>query len=347
MEKEIIFSSKPKVLFVCKDRSEYGKTYGLTNSASFVSHWLNDQGVRSHVAMVSDNNGIDKVVTEYNPTHVFIEALWVTPEKIAELLAIQRHKKRIWVVRLHSRPVFLALEGIAFTWLLGYKKLGLKQLYIAPNTKEFTDDLVRYGLKTAYLPNIYYPEPTDNMCPKKPFDGHSIDIGCFGAIRPMKNHMTQAIAAIEFAQREGLRLNFHVNQRMEQGGETIMKNLRALFDNYKNYYLVEHDWHSHVEFMDLIRNTHLGMQVSLTETFNIVAADYVAAGVGIVGSPQVTWLPEIFQADPNSTDSIRGKLAFAWGWLGQSLKCMSERALLHSSKAAEKEWSRFLCLSNT
>ena len=31
--------------------------------------------------VVVDNNGIDKEITEYKPTHVFIEGLWVVPEK--------------------------------------------------------------------------------------------------------------------------------------------------------------------------------------------------------------------------------------------------------------------------
>ena len=333
---------KLKVLFLLKDRSEYGKAYGLANSAIFVSDFLNKQGIESETQTAIDGNSVDKLVTAYDPTHVVIEALWVTPAKIQELLSIPRHQKRKWIIRIHSRPVFLANEGIAFPWFLGYKKLKLKQLVIAPNTKEFADDLANvYGSKTAFLPNVYYP--MTNMPPKKVFNGYSIDIGCFGAIRPMKNHMTQAMAAVDFAKQNKLKLNFHVNQRMEGGGDAVLHNLRAYFENfYPHHCLIEHDWHNHEDFMGLIREMDMGLQVSLSETFNIVAADFVSADVPIVGSSQITWLPQMFQADPNSTQSIKNTLAYSWGWFGQKMKFLSKRGLLGSSKAAEVQWLKYL-----
>ena len=65
---------KPSTLFICKERS-YGVSYGLINSAQFVANFLNKNGVESHVITVIDNNDIDREVTKYKPTHVFIEAL--------------------------------------------------------------------------------------------------------------------------------------------------------------------------------------------------------------------------------------------------------------------------------
>ena len=333
---------KPKVLFLCRDRTEYGKSYGLVNSANFIARYLEDQGIQSKVEMAADGNSVDKLVTEYNPTHVIIEALWVTPAKFKELLAIPRHQKRNWIVRLHSRPAFIVNEGIAFPWLAGYKALGLKQFAIAPNTKEFAKFLTDFGLNSVYLPNIYYPVPPDSMVVKKKFDGKTIDVGCFGAIRPMKNQITQAMAAILFAKESNLNLNFHINQRTEGGGETIVKNLTALFSNYPNAKLVEHDWYTHTDFINIIRSTDIGMQVSFTETFNIVAADYVSAGVPIVGSPQIVWLPSVFQADPNSIDDIKNKIEFVWSWMGTAMKGRSEAKLKASSKAAEKAWMEYL-----
>jgi hypothetical protein len=333
---------KLKVLFIYKDRSEYGKAYGLANSATFVSEYLTNLGIDSSIEVAVDGNSIDRLVTQYDPTHVIIEALWVAPNKLKELLEIHRHKKRSWIIRLHSRPVFIANEGIAFTWLSDYKQLRLRQLTIAPNTEEFAHDLSFFGLKTAHLPNVYYP--TLDMVPKKKFNGHTIDVGCFGAIRPMKNHMTQAMAAVNFAKDKGLHLNFHVNKRMEGGGDNVLKNLHAFFENYKcsHYHLVEHNWHSHKDFLNLIRNMDMGLQVSLTETFNIVSADFVSAGVPVVGSSQITWLPRMFQADPNSTESIKKKMEFAWSWAGYTMRYLSERGLNISNKVSEKAWIKFL-----
>ena len=124
-----------KVLFVVKKRINYGASYGLINSARFVSNFLNHAGIESKVTEAKDANAIDKIVTEYNPSHVIIEALWVTPEKFEELLKKPRHKNREWIVRLHSRLPFLATEGIAIEWLKKYKDIT-----IAPNVS-----LIRAG----------------------------------------------------------------------------------------------------------------------------------------------------------------------------------------------------------
>jgi hypothetical protein len=103
----------PKALFICKNRNDsYGVSFGLLNSAKFISDFLTDSGMESQVVQVIDANGIDKVVTEYNPTHVFVEAIFVTADKFRELLSIKRHQDRIWVVRIHSKFPFLANEGI-------------------------------------------------------------------------------------------------------------------------------------------------------------------------------------------------------------------------------------------
>jgi hypothetical protein len=58
------------------------------------------------------------------------------------------------------------------------------------------------------------------------------------------------------------------------------------------------------------------MQVSFSETFNIVAADMVSAGVPIVASDEVKWTSKWFNAVPTSSDSMARKLwwavAFSW-----------------------------------
>jgi len=40
---------------------------------------------------------------------------------------------------------------------------------------------------------------------------------------------------------------------------------------------------------------------SLSETFNIVAADAISAGVPVVGSNEIPWLSEIFQYAPTNS----------------------------------------------
>ena len=48
----------------------------------------------------------------------------------------------------------------------------------------------------------------------------------------MKNTFHQALACIEFAEIKNKTLRFHVNtSRIEQSGENVVKNLRAIFEN--------------------------------------------------------------------------------------------------------------------
>ena len=104
-------------------------------------------------------------------------------------------------------------------------------------------------------------------------DKNVLNIGCFGAIRPLKNQLYQAVAAIEFANSINKKLHFHVNiARVENNGDPVLKNLRNLFINNPKHKLVEHSWLTHEDFINLVRKMDIGLQVSFTETFSPKAA---------------------------------------------------------------------------
>ena len=82
--KKIKIPTEARVLFVIKERKVYGtktKCYGLFNSCEIIARKLNQLGIQSKTIQVIDNNCIDRHVAEFKPTHCFIEALWVVPEK--------------------------------------------------------------------------------------------------------------------------------------------------------------------------------------------------------------------------------------------------------------------------
>lgn len=299
----------PKVLFICKQRpATYGASYGLLNSCRFLCNALTRLGVEAHVVEVIDNNGIDRVVHQHKPTHVFIEALWVVPEKFDVLIPL--HSKVNWFVRLHSNTSFIANEGIALDWIKKYAQLQKKypQFKIAPNSKKMIGDLWEsLGIYTTYAPNIYVPHIShEGYNHKTPVDKHPniLDIGCFGAIRPLKNHLIQAMAAMTFANELGQELHFHINStRLEQKGDNVYKNLKALFEG-TNHKLVEHEWLLHENFQHLIRKMDYGLQVSFSETFNIVAADFAHLHVPIVGSQEIEWMSSVYKANPTDLNNI-------------------------------------------
>jgi len=168
-------------------------------------------------------------------------------------------------------------------------------------------------------------------------------IGCLGAIRPLKNNLIQAVAAIEYGNENDIAIEFHVNSdRLEQSGENVYKNLVNLFASNPDHKLIGHPWLSHKEFVDLVKQMDLGLQVSLSETFNIVAADFVANDVPLIGSKDITWLPSMFQADPNSSQDILSKMNFIVDTRDFGLYKLNKVYLGWYNKKSQSVWKNYL-----
>jgi hypothetical protein len=346
-----------RVLFITKRGQIYSKEYssgeyvlssGLRNSAQFVVDALIANGLEAKLAQVVDNNDIDREVTHYKPSHVMIEALWVIPEKFEILHRL--HPTVQWVIRLHSEIPFLAQEGMAMDWLCRY--LDYPNVLIAFNSIRTRDDFRRlltakYGeeavtARTLYLPNCYDVLPIVEPVPK-PDAGIAVDIGCFGAIRPLKNQLLQAVAAIVFADSRGLRLRFHINcTRVEQKGDPVLNNLGALF-KHSSHELIQHEWHAHSDFLAIVRTMDVGLQVSFTETFNIVSADFASLGVPVVVSNEIPWVANFYKVpSPTSLEDIISKLEFAYDTRSGSPRIINHAQLRHVAFHAEIEWLKYL-----
>lgn len=305
-----------KLLFVLRHRDQpwgapygYGLSSGLRNSVRFVVDMLHLLGIPAKWVEVPDDNCIDREVKAYNPTHVILEAFWVRPSKIDDLRPL--HPYVTWMVRDHSETPFLANEGIAFEWVAGYLKRDVEITCNAPRAlvdMEAIAGAYGYGNLVSYAPNYYpvhAPRKHDSGVPKQRRADDAIRVGCFGAIRPLKNQVSQAVAALRFAAALGKKLEFHINSaRAEQGGNPVLKNLRAMFANTPRARLVEHGWVEHDAFLETVRCMDVVMQVSFSETFNIVSADAVMCDVPVVASREVSWLKSYALADANSTTSM-------------------------------------------
>lgn len=313
--------STNKVLFILKRKEDFnsikdskiGLTTGLYNSASFMHEMLLSCGVESNLEVVVDNNSIDGIVTKYKPTHVIIEALWVTPTKFSILSKLHPNVK--WIIRLHSEMPFLANEGVAMDWLGDY--VSYPNLIIAVNSPRTLEEIrfyLAYKMKwepsmmidrVIYLPNFY---PQDYKIKEYGVaEKDCIDVGCFGAVRPLKNHIMQAIAALKFVDSINKRLRFHVNaSRVEMKGESVVRNLVGFFAHlsHRGHELVSHGWEDRDGFLNICSQMDIGMQVSISETFNIVGADIISQGVPLVGSVEIPWIDEWFAAKTNQTEEI-------------------------------------------
>lgn len=326
----------PRVLFILKWRDQpYGSDWGdakgdkplssgLYNSARFMADMLADAGLATKLVHVRDGNDVHREVVAFNATHVVIEAFWCPPYKFDDLLAACPEVQ--FIVRNHSETPFLAQEGMAFEWSREYLKRP--NVCLAPNAPRMLADtrfLARQAhpewsdaeltRRVPYLPNFY---PVNGpRHPRKGDDGY-LDIGCFGAVRPLKNPLTQALAALMFAQAQGLRLNFHINGgRVEMGGSPILKNLAAVFADQSRAQLMSHDWMPHEAFKALVARMDIVSQVTFSETFNIVCADAVSQGVPVVVSSEVPWAAKESLADPTDARSIAATMGHAWSQRGR------------------------------
>jgi hypothetical protein len=160
--------------------------------------------------------------------------------------------------------------------------------------------------------------------------------------------MIQAIAAIEFAHKKKKKLRFHINgNRLEGKGEPILKNLRELFDHVHGCELVEHTWMTHDDFLELVRSMDIGMQVSFSETFNIVAADFINCDVPIVTCREIDWSNKTLWADPTDSESIVEALERAF-WYDNyiNLYCPHINGIKKYNKRSMIDWDYVLRLEH-
>jgi hypothetical protein len=317
-----------KLLFIIKKREDVDEAgnkkllqTGLYNSASYLNDMLNDMGIKSNVEIAIDNNCIDRLVTKHRPTHVIIEALWVVPTKF--IILCKLHPTVTWIIRMHSEMPFIACEGIAMTWIGKYSifkniKVGVNAPRFLREIRSFVEIKNNFSSKDAedkvlYLPN-YYPI-SDYKVKTYNKDKETIDISCFGAIRPLKNQLIQAMSAIEFAKEINKKLRYHINATRHEGnGIAVYNNIKGLFSELQSdkYELVEHAWYDKDQFHDICGQMDIGMQVSFSETFNIVACDHLFNGVPIVYSNDIPWINEKYAADPNNSLDIKDKLLLTY-----------------------------------
>lgn len=340
-----------RILFLLKQKSSSGGDgysileSGLLNSARMTMNALvKELNVDADLKIVVDGNSIDRELHLFKPDIAIIEAVWVTPTKLRELRV--RHPNVYFVIRIHSEIPFLANEGVSLDWIMDYATIH--NVFVAFNSSRTAEDFnVITSDKYFYLPNIY--EDID----KPDFDLFDlirgrrrkipgvIDIGCFGALRPMKNQLEQAVAALYLAAKHDIQLFFHINAtRLEQGGQSVLKNLRALFDRSKHT-LVEHPWMDREDFLELIKAMDCGMQVSFNESFNIVTADFIKVGIPIVVSRSIEWMPDIVKVSTESTKDIVRGLEFIITNPKPVVK-LSGRYLEDYNERAVRAWRKFL-----
>jgi glycosyltransferase involved in cell wall biosynthesis len=288
---------------------------GLGVAALANSEYLKEHGDIATVFPVRNNIDIMKSIldyqkeTGYSLTHVIISAPWISTRDVAALVA---HFHSIqWCIVSHSNVGFLQADPSGIHLLRDYIELSAKHdnLSIGGNSERFVKWVRQaYSTHCVHLPNLY---PISASIFKSIKHGigrimHSgLKIGSFGAIRPLKNQLTAAAAAIVIGQQMKMPVEFHLSAGREEGGGNIVLNaIEQMTSDLPNFKLVKDGWSGWLEFRDLVADMDLLIHPSYTESFNIVTADGVSQGVPTVGSEAIHWLPADWKADSDDALEI-------------------------------------------
>ena len=244
------------------------------------------------------------LIKQFNPTHVVTCAFWM-PVSDMKLVCSQNPNVK-FAVNCHSNIAFLQVEPNGLKMLKDYIDLEMISLnfFVSGNCQDFVNAINgSWRAPCQYLPNLYYIDqhtPTNQNL----FCGGTLRIGEFGALRAFKNHAVAAWAALGIAGALNTNLEFYVNTRDDGGGKRILVALHAILDNLPYAKLIEIPWQAWPDHRRLVRNMHLLIQPSFTESFLLVAADAITEGVPVVGSNVIEWLPKHWQADPDDVEDV-------------------------------------------
>lgn len=251
----------------------------LQNAARIDAAALEDAGHTARVQVLSDA----KVPDDVSPD---ADLLIIEGGGWIDLMSLDALKMRIprIVVRFHAAAGFLYYEfpGVsACDALEAYRERGIEVAFVDRN--------LAVAFRAPWLSMQYGP----GHAMRKAKPSKDIHLGALGWIRPLKNHLVELLAASKFAvTRFSPRpVYFHINAK---AGEDYgcLKEFRLMAKYLPTVQVVEHPWMDRAEFLRFIReHIHIGMCGSLAESFCLTAADYIRAGIPVVASSHIPWLP--------------------------------------------------------
>ena len=237
--------------------------------------------------------------------HVIISAPWISAQELYGL-STEFHDTQ-FTVCCHSNVGFLQADrnGVKLLRDTMDVQQSTMNVHLAGNTIRFSEFIEHaFGAKCAFLPNLYYLDDAP-QAPYRPFVAGTLKIGAFGAVRPLKNLMSSAAAALEIARKLQVPLELWISEgRAEGGGEVSLNSVKEMVAGLPGVSLKFNGWQTWPEFRRTVGSMDLLLQPSYTESFNMVTADGVAEGVPSVVSPAIDWAPESWQADPDDTLEI-------------------------------------------
>jgi hypothetical protein len=317
---------------------------GLGITSLNCAKYLNSKGIKAFVLPVVQEMQIyDYLRAHPHTTHVVIAALWVRTLTLSKWCQEFAHVQ--FAVNCHSNIGFLQHEPEAISLIRAGISLEESTLnyHVSANSIKFQDYIEQaYGGVCIYLPNMYYLSHLHDHCLSKSWDGGTLRVGIFGAMRALKNFNTAVGAALYMARELKVKTEVWVNvsRKDSSDADVVLRAIRNSAKFMPLVELVEYSWAPWPAFRKTIGSMHILLQPSFSETFNGVVADGIAHGVPSVVSNAISWVPEHWKAQSDNALDI--------GRVGINLlrdhraHCDGLDALKKWNKLAFKAWLKFL-----
>jgi hypothetical protein len=271
--------------------------------------YLRSRGVNATAFAVKDNvdvvNILDAAKEENRPyTHVVISAPWLMLFDLINI--VQAYPETQFVVLSHSNIGFLQADPNAIELFRRYADFSetVQNFRIGGNNAPFVNWFKAiYHENCIILPNLY---PIGRIMSKRWDKISPLNIGAFGAIRPEKNFMTAAAAALMIQTQLNVPLQLHMSTGGDGCKSTTLPAIEEMVAGLPSVQLIKHDWQHWDEFIHLIAQMDLLIQISYTESFNMITADGISVGVPSVVSPVIHWAPKKWRANPDDAPHVAG-----------------------------------------
>lgn len=255
-----------------------------------------------HLSAILEKNGVDFDVFWYKDDDELLEGVkncdsrcinLQVPSFSNETMEKIRATGKNVVLSIHSTMCNLQVEGDALTRIVDWSKDGDPNFRITCPSSSETDGFNAFSkVEFLYLPNTFSYEvdeaEVEKRVAEKSANMDPVKISLFCAYRPFKNMITQVAAVIMLAKKYPVELHLFNETRPNP----LYKNILKMAEQ-AGLELVLYESLSNPEFFDLIGEMHLGLQISLSETFSYVAFEHMIQGVPVVGSHSIPFASSV------------------------------------------------------
>ena len=277
-------------------------------------------------------------------THLISSAPWMRTNALA--YACDQFPEVNFAVNCHSNIAFLQSDPGAIRLIREEMDLETwkHNFHVAGNSEVYCDAMTSmYQSPVTFLPNLYYLDDNANAAMSKPgWNGGMVRFGIWGAPRAQKNVLTGVSGCMIAGRDLNVPIEIWMNSGRNDGGEAIriLNAVRAMTEGVPNVTLRFLNWTDWPTFRRFAATMDAGVQVSTSETYNIVTSDMAAQGVPSVVSDAILWAPDEWRARVDSAQDVARKL------VGVLLDPASGRrgleALAERNGVALEAWKRYL-----